>query len=382
MKDSGVKNESESDNDQSSEKVGEVVSIKRRSGKWHVNYQHGGKQVRRSLKTSSKKNARPRALAIERDLLTGNIKSDKRPPLIAEVADDFRAAKVGEGLARRTLKKYDHGIKLMKELAEELELTRISQITPSFMDKFRAKRVAALSKTPGRDGQNTAVKDIVLIREIVNYALNRKLLRDDPLEGYKIKKAARKPQPCWNQDEFDAIIAAAGRQPHKDVYHLLGLTGMRIGEVEHLTWGDLDFENKVIKIQAKPDWKPKTGDARSVPMMAGVKEILERQLRRCEWVFSFPADGRGSARQVRQRRLLDYLKRLLKTLGLRGHLHTFRHTFVSMAATRGIEQATIRAWVGHIDRETLEYYMHIASRDSQSAMQRLEASIQERRSSS
>jgi len=41
------------------------------------------------------------------------------------------------------------------------------------------------------------------------------------------------------------IVAAAGRQPHKDIYFLLGLTGMRIGEVEHLTWGDLDFENRV-----------------------------------------------------------------------------------------------------------------------------------------
>jgi len=73
---------------------------------------------------------------------------------------------------------------------------------------------------------------------------------------------------------------------------------------------------------------------------------------------------------------MDYLKRLLKKLGNRGHLHTFRHTFVSLAATRGIAEATIRAWVGHIDRQTLEHYLHVASRDSHAAMERLEASLQ------
>src|SRR5207253_2298163 len=130
-----------------------------------------------------------------------------------------------------------------------------------------------------------------------------------------------------SQEEFDRIIAAADRQPHKDVYFLLGLTGMRIGEVEHLMWDDIDFENNAIKVQAKQGWKPKTGDARSVPMMAGVKELLARQPRRCEWAFSFASDARGPARQIRQRRLLDHLKRLLNKLGLRGHLHTFRHTF-------------------------------------------------------
>jgi integrase len=107
--------------------------------------------------------------------------------------------------------------------------------------------------------------------------------------------------------------------------------------------------------------------------------VLSRQPRRCEWVFSFPEDGRGPARQVRQWRLMDYLKRLLTKLKLPGHLHTFRHTFVSLALTRGTDVATVRSWVGHIDRETLDYYPHIATSDSHAAMARLGASIHERR---
>jgi integrase len=96
------------------------------------------------------------------------------------------------------------------------------------------------------------------------------------------------------------LLDAVERQPHRDVYELLGLTGMRIGEVQHLVWDDLDFDNNTIKIQAKPGWKPKSGDARSAPMMGNVKELLARQPRRNEWVFTFHEDGPSPARQIRR----------------------------------------------------------------------------------
>jgi integrase len=152
--------------------------------------------------------------------------------------------------------------------------------------------------------------------------------------------------------------------------------------MQHLTWNDIDYDNRVVKVQAKRGWKPKTGDARSFPMASSVFELLTRQPRRSEWVFSFSPDRWGPARPIRQRRLLDYLKRLLKKLRLPGHLHTFRHKFVSLALTRGTDLATVRNWAGHIDRQTIELYTHIANADSHAAMRRLEASIQQRRSAS
>jgi len=67
--------------------------------------------------------------------------------------------KVGQGLAPRTLQKYDHGIKLLKELAEELEVTADQpDHAIVYGQVFAPSAVEALSKKPGRDGQNTAVK--------------------------------------------------------------------------------------------------------------------------------------------------------------------------------------------------------------------------------
>lgn len=67
-------------------------------------------------------------------------------------------------------------------------------------------------------------------------------------------------------------------------------------------------------------------------------------------------------------------KRLLKRLGLPGHLHTFRHSFISFAAQQGVSERVLRAWVGHVDREILDWYFHLADEQSQAAMQRLSRS--------
>lgn len=81
--------------------------------------------------------------------------------------------------------------------------------------------------------------------------------------------------------------------------------------------------------------------------------------------------------QVSERRLLGVLKRRLNGLGLPGHLHTFRHVFVSRALTAGVPEAIVREWVGHVDRDVLKPYTHIASSASQAAMARLEGGVGE-----
>lgn len=54
------------------------------------------------------------------------------------------------------------------------------------------------------------------------------------------------------------------------------LSDMRKGEVEHLTWSDVNFEMGVIFIQPKSDWRPKSDD-RLIPLSPTLRRILEEQ---------------------------------------------------------------------------------------------------------
>ncbi|MFO1008379.1 MAG: tyrosine-type recombinase/integrase, partial [Planctomycetaceae bacterium] len=89
---------------------------------------------------------------------------------------------------------------------------------------------------------------------------------------------------------------------------------------------------------------------------------------------SFPSLNR----QISERRALVALKRVLTTLGLRGKLHTFRHTFISQALTRGVPEAVVRQWVGHVDPEILRLYTHVADEVSQAFISRFSGSAQAR----
>lgn len=100
------------------EPVGERVRIFARGGRWYANYQHEGRQVRRSLKTTSKKEARRRALLIEQDLLVGEHKRQPRSSLISEVVDQYVDHLQSEGRASKTVRKYQFCFKLLLDIVE------------------------------------------------------------------------------------------------------------------------------------------------------------------------------------------------------------------------------------------------------------------------
>ena len=108
-------------------------------------------------------------------------------------------------------------------------------------------------------------------------------------------------------------------------------------------------------------------------MTPRVSELLKKRPRNHRWVLTAPPSAKypRGGHQVSDRRLLKALKRVLKKLGLNGHLHTFRHAFISRALMAGVPEAVVRSWVGHVDRDILQLYTHIADADSQSAIQRL-----------
>ena len=52
-------------------------------------------------------------------------------------------------------------------------------------------------------------------------------------------------------------------------------------------------------------------------------------------------------------------------------MHTFCRAFIWRALTAGVPESVVRDWVGHVDRDVLRLYTHIASATSQAAMRGL-----------
>src|SRR3954447_3195550 len=89
------------------ELIGELVSIFQVGDRWYAYYRLDGKPIRRALKTKSKKEARRRALAVERDLVAGEVRRPMRAPAIEEVIAEYLSHLRAQRRSPKTLKKYE-----------------------------------------------------------------------------------------------------------------------------------------------------------------------------------------------------------------------------------------------------------------------------------
>jgi len=354
--------------DKDSERIGERVRIYKRGGQYWANLQHRGRQLRKSLKTNNVKTARRLAVAWEQEVLSGSSSTVvlNEPPTVAHVVEQLLAACAAEERADKTLTKYRGVLQRIVDMTDEWGLTDILQIDLNFVDRYRQCRREA-KRSP-----KTIHTEVTIIRQLTKFAKSRRLIREDPLDGLKNREPKRTQQPFWTHEESQQILATA-QEPQRSVFTFLNETGMRIGEVQWLTRDDVDFKQGVIHVRPKPGWTTKTGNVRAVPMTPIVKAVLEKLPRKTRWVFTAPASAKypKGDHQISERRLLKSLKRTLAKLNLQGHLHTFRHSYISRAIFNGVPEAVVRSWVGHVDEETIRLYTHIASQQSQQAMQNL-----------
>lgn len=351
---------------QSFEAVGEIVSIFLRGKTWYANYQLDGRQHRKSLSTTSLKEARRQAIRLEADILTGRFKQHSEVATIAEAVAAYKESLRTEKRAKKTIVKYDKVLDRVLALAESLKAKTMDRMNLAFMDRYRSMRVKE-----GR-ADKTIYNEATVVRQLVNFALAREMVFHDPMKGVKLKKPRPTSQPCWTLDEVRSILAAAPGYL-KPALTLLAETGMRFGELAWLTWDDVDTEGNVLWVRPKDDWVPKTGDRRHIPISPGARAVLDALPKTWRWVTTMPASKRcpKQGRQWTERRMLTTLQRVLKALGLPGKIHTFRHFFISNALTQGIPTATVRSWVGHVDDKIIALYTHVHDHASQTAMQRL-----------
>lgn len=188
----------------------------------------------------------------------------------------------------------------------------------------------------------------------------------------KIPRPIRTPQPYWTRDQVEKILATT-RPHYRPAFHFFAETGCRIGEAVWLGRGDVDLATKVVHIRPKEGCRPRTGDQRVSPLSAQLCSTLVALQRLSKWVFTAPVTARfpKPGRQISDRRALAHLKVVLKKLGLPGHLHTFRHSFISHALISGAQEAVVREWIGHVDAEIMKLYTHIADRHSKKMMDQI-----------
>jgi integrase len=152
-------------------------------------------------------------------------------------------------------------------------------------------------------------------------------------------------------DELRKFFGACNEDERR-LFSTILLTGMRKGEVEHLTCQDVNFELGIIFIQAKPEigWQPKT-DERIVPISPTLQQLLlEQSARRRskQWVF---ANQKGQP----DGHILEKLKKICRRAGIKAAtVHALRHSFGAHLRMAGVSLADIADLLRHKDLATTQ----------------------------
>ena len=235
---------------------------------------------------------------------------------------------------------------------------------------------------------------MAVIREIYNHAIEDGMQIANPAARLgrflKAKREQRLEITPLTEEEAARFLQAV--QEYAPGYYPLLLclvrTGLRIGEMFGLQWGNLDFQGRLIEVRRtytrgriEP---PKNGKIRRVDMSLHLTETL-RQLREVreaeaamngkaispeEWVFTNEVGGLLDESNLRRR----VFHRCLAKAGLRRiRLHDLRHTYASILLARGESPVYVKEQMGHHSiKVTVDTYGHLIPGANKAAVDRLD----------
>jgi len=192
------------------------------------------------------------------------------------------------------------------------------------------------------------------------------------------------------RQEIEKLLSAC--RAHYSGYYPFFLcafrTGMRLGELLALQWGDIDWNGRFINVQRS--YKrgrltgTKTGKKRRVDMSRQLTEELQSLLtqRKREAL----QDGTGQVAEVifhkngepmAQNSVRYVFKKILRKAGLRDmRLHGTRHSYASILLSQGVSPVYVKEQLGHSSIQiTVDCYGHFMPSGDQTTINRLDTQL-------
>lgn len=223
-----------------------------------------------------------------------------------------------------------------------------------------------LDLTERQIGKRSIKRKMSSLKSFYAWMYLQKKVDSDPFEYVHSPKATHALPDFFSEKEIDALLAANEKRTDKlkdrdqALLILMFASGLRASEVVNLTFNQVDFDNRIMKVSGKGN------KDRLVPFTNSAKEAmlnyingLRKDLLKEDTKYIF-LNSKGNKMTVRG---LEYiLDEIEAKTGLYGkiHPHMLRHSFATKMLNRGADLRTIQELLGHSSIETTSIYTHVA----------------------
>jgi integrase len=208
------------------------------------------------------------------------------------------------------------------------------------------------------------------------------------LKRLKLERDKRITVEPMNEQEVELFLVTCSchYREYSEFFLCAFRTGMRLGELLGLKWGDIDWNQKFIRVERSYKRgrfdKTKTGKVRRVDMSdqlaASLRQLLTKRKKEAL------KEGRGEPvefifhknnKPIEQNFIRQVYKKILVKAGIREmRLHDIRHTFASLLLSRGESPVYVKEQLGHSSIQmTVDIYGHLIPSSNRGAVNQLDS---------
>lgn len=196
-----------------------------------------------------------------------------------------------------------------------------------------------------------ATRTHVYARQVLNSAFDKayklELVSSNVMLAVEKVRYRKKHSQALTLSEQKRFIEKLKGSKYETLYLFYLYTGCRCSEALALTWNDVDFDDRTIKISGTKTEM----SIRKIPLTSDVETLLKNEQKKVK-------------KSSHDFRIFPYsreiVSRTFKKLCPEHHLHDLRHTFITRCAESGINVSVCQQIVGHSTADmTLNVYTHV-----------------------
>lgn len=288
--------------------------------------------------------------------------------------------------------------------------------------EIRNMDIQDVINTMQREGKATSSMRDALgrVRECLESAKNNRIISENPCFDITVPwENVTKERRFLSQEEQNRFLQQVENNWYKEMFYIMFLTGMRIGEVGGLKWEDVDFKNKCININRSLSCQyesgvktvrltaPKTHNSyRKIPFMGEAEEMFLSQKKKQEKIKKelgkrYRSDGEfldlvfvtSMGSPVFRHHAEKEVKKVVKAINEQEafdsvreqrephyfedlYPHAIRHTFCSRCFQLNMNPKVVQKLMGHQHYSTtIDIYTHVMQDDIDSEVCKLESAI-------
>jgi integrase len=317
------------------------MSLYRRGKSWYYDFLYRGERHTGCIGPVSKTVAKEILAKKKAEAVEGRyeLPSKKPSPLFKDMAAEYLQY-YQSNRRPRSAERHEMSYRALKPFFSE---KRLSEITPLLIERYKRTR-----KEQGRS-EVTINRELAFLKNLFTQAMIWGKAAENPVKQVRLFREANARMRFLTEEEEVRLLASCNSQLKPLVITALQ-TGFRKSELLSLRWTNIDFRNRLIKVEAA---YTKTHEARSVPMNQTLTATL-KNLKIC-------AADNPTASVFGYRQMTKTFARAVYRAGITNFtFHDLRHTFASRLVMASVDLATVKELMGHKHITMTLRYAHLA----------------------